>query len=218
MIVAPSILSADFNELQKNIEMIEKYGSQFVHLDIMDGCFVPNFTFGAVVLENIKTNMIKDVHLMVYEPLKFAKYFEKIKPDFITYHYEAVNNQEETINSLKEMGVKVGVSIKPNTDVTVLDNLLDKVDMVLVMSVEPGFGGQKFIHSALDKIKYLKDKKIECGYKYLIEVDGGINQETGKLCAESGVEVLVAGSYIFKYVKEGDEKGLEKVISNLKSI
>ena len=218
MIVAPSILSADFNELQKNIEMIEKYGSQFVHLDIMDGCFVPNFTFGAVVLENIKTKMVKDVHLMVYDPVKFAQFFEKIKPDYITYHYEAVVDQEKTIKELKEMGVKVGVSIKPNTDVSVLDNLLDKVDMILVMSVEPGFGGQKFMNNSLDKIKYLKDKKEECGYKYLIEVDGGINQETGKLCADSGAEVLVAGSYIFKYVKDNNEKELEEVISDLKSL
>lgn len=218
MLVAPSILSANFNELQKNIDMIEKYKADFVHLDIMDGLFVPNFTFGPVVLENIKTSLIKDVHLMVKDPILYAKYFMKIKPDYITYHYESTCNQLEVINTLKSMGVKVGVSIKPGTSVEVLDDILSEVDLVLVMSVEPGFGGQSFMDSALSKIKYLKNKKKECNYNYLIQVDGGINDKTARLCSENGCEVVVAGTYIFNYVKNNDEKGLESVIEDLKKL
>lgn len=218
MKVAPSILSANFNELQTNIDMIEKYGAEFVHLDIMDGSFVPNFTFGPVVLENIKTNMIKDVHLMVFDPVKFANYFKKINPDYITYHYESVQNQIDTINEIKKLGVKVGVSIKPKTDVSVLDEILKEVDLVLIMSVEPGFGGQSFMENSLNKIKYLKEMKEKNGYNYLIEVDGGINGETAKLCAENGCEVAVAGTYIFNYVKKNDEEGLRKVIDDMKAL
>lgn len=218
MIVAPSILSANFNTLQKDIECLEKKGIKFLHLDIMDGKFVPNITFGPVVLKNLKHNMIKDVHLMVFDPVVYAKYFMEIKPDYVTFHYEAVDNVLETIKQIKSLGVKVGISIKPNTSVTVLDDYLELVDLVLVMSVEPGFGGQKFIDSALQKLKYLSDKKKENNYQYLIQVDGGVNEETAKLCAESGCEVAVAGTYIFQFLKKEDYEGLEKTISYLEKL
>lgn len=218
MIVAPSILSANFNTLQKDIECVESYGVKFIHLDIMDGKFVPNFTFGPVVLKDLKHNMVKDVHLMVFDPVLYAKYFMQIKPDFITFHYEAVSDVLDTIKQIKSLGTKVGISIKPNTDVSVLDEYLELVDLVLIMSVEPGFGGQKFIESALPKIKYLSEKKNEKNYKYLIEVDGGVNEETAKLCADNGCEVVVAGTYIFQYVKKEDYEGLKKTISYLESL
>ena len=218
MIVAPSILSANFNTLQKDIECVEKHGVRFIHLDIMDGKFVPNFTFGPIVLKGLKHNMVKDVHLMVYDPVLYAKYFMQIRPDFITFHYEAVSDAIETINQIKALGTKVGISIKPNTDVTVLDEYLELIDLVLIMSVEPGFGGQKFIDSALPKLKYLSDKKKENNYKYLIEVDGGVNEETAKLCAENGCEVVVAGTYIFEFVKKEDYEGLKKTISYLEQL
>ena len=218
MIVAPSILSANFNTLQKDIECLESEGIKFLHLDIMDGKFVPNFTFGPVVLKNLKHNMIKDVHLMVFDPVLYAKYFMAINPDYITFHYEAVSNVLETINQIKALGVKAGISIKPNTDVTVLDDYLDLIDLVLVMSVEPGFGGQKFIESALPKLKYLSEKKKENNYNYYIEVDGGVNEETAKLCAENGCEIAVAGTYIFQFVKKEDYDGLEKTISYVESL
>ena len=218
MIVAPSILSANFNTLQEDIECLEKEGVKFIHLDIMDGKFVPNFTFGPVVLKNLKHNMIKDVHLMVFDPVLYAKYFLQINPDYITFHYEAVDNVLDTIKQIKSLGVKVGISIKPNTDVSVLDEYLELVDLILVMSVEPGFGGQKFIENALPKLKYLSDKKKENNYSYLIEVDGGVNEETAKLCAENGCEVVVAGTYIFQYVKKEDYEGLKKTISYLEKL
>ena len=218
MIVAPSILSANFNTLQEDIECLEKEGVKLIHLDIMDGKFVPNFTFGPVVLKNLKHNMIKDVHLMVFDPVLYAKYFLQINPDYITFHYEAVDNVLDTIKQIKSLGVKVGISIKPNTDVSVLDEYLELVDLILVMSVEPGFGGQKFIENALPKLKYLSDKKKENNYSYLIEVDGGVNEETAKLCAENGCEVVVAGTYIFQYVKKEDYEGLKKTISYLESL
>ena len=218
MIVAPSILSANFNTLQKDIECLEKEGVKFIHLDIMDGKFVPNFTFGPVVLKNLKHNMIKDVHLMVFDPVLYAKYFLQINPDYITFHYEAVDNVLDTIKQIKSLGVKVGISIKPNTDVSVLDEYLELVDLILVMSVEPGFGGQKFMESALPKLKYLSDKKKDNNYSYLIQVDGGVNEETAKLCAENGCEIAVAGTYIFKFVKNKDYEGLTKAISDIKKL
>lgn len=218
MIVAPSILSANFNTLQKDIECLENKGVKFIHLDIMDGKFVPNFTFGPVVLKGLNYNMIKDVHLMVFDPVLYAKYFMQIKPDYITFHYEAVDNVFETINQIKALGTKVGISIKPNTDVSVLDEYLELIDLVLVMSVEPGFGGQKFIDSALPKLRYLSDKKKENNYNYLIEVDGGVNEETAKLCADNGCEIVVAGTYIFQFIKKEDYEGLEKTISYLEKL
>lgn len=197
--VAPSILSANFGSLREDVKKIVDAGCEYLHFDVMDGNFVPNISFGTVVLKDINDfDIIYDVHLMIADPVKYAKDFVCAKCDLLTFHYEAVSDIDNTIDYIKSLGVKVGISIKPATDVHVLDNYLDKIDVVLVMSVEPGFGGQKFIDSSLEKIKYLKEMKNLKGYNYLIEVDGGINKVTSKMAVDSGAEILVAGTFIFK--------------------
>ncbi len=202
IIVAPSILSADFNYLKKEIETVEKAGAEWLHFDVMDGHFVPNISFGIPVLKCIARshNMVNDVHIMISEPLKYAEEFIKSGAEYLTFHYEACKNEKEikqVIDIIHQNGGKAGLSIKPKTDVKVLDKFLSDLDLVLVMSVEPGFGGQSFMYDALNKIDYLRKAIDNNGYDCLIEVDGGINHDTGKLCVDNGVDVLVAGSYLF---------------------
>ena len=202
VMIAPSILSADFNNLKEEIKLVESLGAEFLHFDVMDGHFVPNISFGIPVLKNIahSHHMVNDVHIMISDPLKYAENFVNSGADYLTFHYEACASDEEInkiIDIIHSNGARAGLSIKPNTPVEVLDKFFNKLDLVLIMSVEPGFGGQSFIPSALGKIKYCREKIDSLGHPCLIEVDGGINQETGKLCREAGVDVLVAGSYLF---------------------
>ena len=197
LIVAPSLLAAkNILEESKQIENLENI---WLHFDVMDGKFVPNTSFSLQDLDLISKNtkLYLDVHLMIENPeVHFSDYINN-GADLVTIHYEATNDLTALIKMIKDKGVKVGVSIKPKTDVEVLFPYLKDLDLVLVMSVEPGFGGQSFIPSALDKISKLRKQIDENNYNCLIEVDGGINKETGELCKKAGVDVLVAGSYLF---------------------
>ncbi|HKM30078.1 MAG TPA: ribulose-phosphate 3-epimerase [Bacilli bacterium] len=199
MIVAPSILSADFSKLLEEVKEVRELGAKFLHIDVMDGHFVPNISLGPVVYKDLKgkVDIIFDVHLMITDPLKYAKDFVVAGADYITFHYEVVENAIFVIEEIKKLGVKVGISLKPDTAVEVLNNILPYVDLVLIMSVEPGFGGQKFMTISLDKIAYLAAQKQKNDYHYLIQVDGGINKETALLAKRAGCEVVVAGTYIF---------------------
>ena len=213
--VAPSILAANFNNLLDEVKSVES--ADYLHIDVMDGHFVPNISLGACVYKGLKNqvDLVFDVHLMIKDPKKYALDFIKAGADILTFHYEALDTKQEIhelIDFIHNNNTKVGISIKPNTKVEVLDEFLDKVDLVLVMSVEPGFGGQSFIPTALDKISYLKNKKINENKKYEIEGDGGINKETSKLCVDAGVEVLVAGTYIYN---NKDRKLLIEEMQNL---
>ena len=213
--VAPSILAANFNNLYDEVKSVEC--ADYLHIDVMDGHFVPNISLGACVYKGLKNkvDLVFDVHLMIKDPRKYAIDFIKAGADILTFHYEALDTKEEIyelIDFIHQNNVKVGISIKPNTKVEVLDEFLDKIDLALVMSVEPGFGGQSFIPTALDKIKYLKDKKAKENLQFEIEVDGGINKETSKLCVEAGVEVLVAGTYVYN---NQDRKQLIEEMQNL---
>ena len=201
-IIAPSILSADFSKLGEEISLVENLGAEYLHFDVMDGHFVPNISFGVPVLKSISKchHMINDVHIMISNPKKFIKQFAEAGADIITFHYEACESDEEVqeaIDLIHFYGIKIGMSIKPNTPVEVVDPFLEELDLVLVMSVEPGFGGQSFIPDALEKITYLRHVIDANDYRCLIEVDGGINEQTGQLCKDAGVDILVAGSYLF---------------------
>lgn len=197
--IAPSLLSANFAYLKEEIDAIK--AADWIHYDVMDGHFVPNISFGYSILNDVSkvTNMYLDVHLMISEPAKYVDNFIDSKASLIVFHYEAVEEDkiDDLIEHIKHRNVDVGISIKPNTPVEVLKPFLNKLDVVLVMSVEPGFGGQKFNPEATSKIAQLASLRKENNYHYLIEVDGGINEVTAKLCNEAGVDVLVAGSYIF---------------------
>lgn len=203
MIIAPSVLSLDYSDTKAQLSAVKRSKAKWLHFDVMDGHFVPNLSFGPHILTTMKKDLglFMDVHIMVEDPDYFSEVFIKAGADNITFHYEVMNSDEKTfelIKKIKSMGSKVGISIKPNTDVKVLDKFLKDLDLVLIMSVEPGFGGQSFIESSLDKIEYLRKTIDDNNYNCHIEVDGGIDNVTGKLCRDKGASVLVSGSYIFK--------------------
>ena len=200
MILAPSMLAADFNRLGEEIRTIEENGAEYLHFDVMDGVFVPNISFGIPVLASIRpaTKMVCDAHLMITEPIRYVKAFADAGADLITIHLEACEDVDATIAAIREVGCKVGISICPNTPVDELDPWLSKVDMVLIMSVHPGFGGQKFIETSLDKIRVLRDRLNELALDVDIQVDGGIGNDNVEEVLKAGANIIVAGSSIFK--------------------
>lgn len=205
ILIAPSVLSSDFGKLNAEIASIEPF-ADWVHLDVMDHHFVPNLTFGVPVIKWIKTGLKMDAHLMVEHPEKYLEGLAEAGVYSVTVHYEACPHLHRVISQIRDLGMKAGVSINPGTDVKALDAILPFVDMVLVMSVNPGFGGQTFIYSAMEKIQYIKENFPGV----LVEVDGGINAETAEMCREAGADILVAGSYIFK------SKDRKKAIASLR--
>lgn len=199
MKVAPSILAADFSRLKDEVIEITRNGADYIHLDIMDGHFVPNITFGPGVVKAIRpySTLPFDVHLMIENPDLYIPEFVKAGADLITVHVETCPHLHRTLQLIKSFNIKAGVVINPHTSVESIKSVLAECDIVLVMSVNPGFGGQSFINTSLDKIRILKELREQENYPYLIEVDGGINDQTAKLCKLSGADILVAGSYIF---------------------
>jgi len=197
--IAPSILSADFAKLGEEIKEVERGGADYIHVDVMDGHFVPNITIGPLIVDAIRpiTDLPLDVHFMIENPDQYIPGFAKAGASIITVHQEACRHLHRTIHLIKDQGVKAGVVINPATPVTLIKEILPLVDVVLVMTVNPGFGGQSFIHEALPKISLLNELREENDYSYEIEIDGGVNVETAKLCTDRGADVLVAGSAIF---------------------
>lgn len=200
IMVAPSILSADFTKLGEEVANLKGWGADLVHLDVMDGSFVPNITFGAPMCKALRpvSDLIFDAHLMVSEPSKWVKDFAEAGADIITIHREADIHSHRTLQLIRSYGIKAGIAINPATHENAVEYLLDDADMVLVMSVNPGFGGQKFIDSALRKIESIRNMAVKRGLELDIEVDGGVNEKTAKLCRDAGANVLVAGSAVFK--------------------
>ncbi len=197
--IAPSILSADFSRLGEEIKDVELGGADYIHVDVMDGHFVPNITIGPLIVEAIRpvTKLPLDVHLMIENPDQYVEAFAKAGADYITVHVEACRHLHRTIQNIKSYGVKAGVVLNPATPVESIQHVIEDVDMVLLMSVNPGFGGQKFIPSVLPKIKQVREMADEKGLDIEIEIDGGVNEETAKLCIEAGANVLVAGSAVY---------------------
>src|SRR3954453_11989341 len=197
--IAPSILSADFAKLGEEIIAVERAGADYIHVDVMDGHFVPNITIGPLIVEAIRpvTKLPLDVHLMIENPDHYIEAFTKAGADIITVHVEACRHLHRTIQSIKSFGIKAGVVLNPATPVETIQHILEDIDMVLLMSVNPGFGGQKFIPEVLSKIKKVKEMADSKGKEIDIEIDGGVNPETAKQCIEAGATVLVAGSAIY---------------------
>lgn len=198
-LIAPSILAADFGNLQSEVEMVNKSKAQWFHIDIMDGVFVPNISFGFPVLKQIQKHATKplDVHLMIVNPDQFVQKFADHGTEILTVHIEACNHLHRTVQAIHAAGMKAGVALNPHTNISLLEDIIQDIELVCLMSVNPGFGGQKFIENTYNKVKKLKKLITDSGSKALIEIDGGVNAETAPKLLEAGADVLVAGSYVF---------------------
>ena len=214
VIVSPSLLSADFLHLSKDIEMVNRSQADWFHLDIMDGVFVPNISYGLPVVSQIKKMATKplDVHLMIVQPERYVEAFHKAGADILTVHYETCTHLHRTIQQIKAQGMKAGVSLNPHTPVSLLEDVIEDIDVVLLMSVNTGFGGQTFIEQTINKVDKLKKLIMESNSHTLIEIDGGVNFETGKRLVNAGADALVAGSFVFNSPDpEANIKGLKEL-------
>ncbi|RLZ11831.1 ribulose-phosphate 3-epimerase [Faecalibacter macacae] len=198
-IIAPSILAADFGNLAKDIEMVNNSQAEWFHLDVMDGVFVPNISYGMPIIDKINslTDKVLDVHLMIVEPDRYISTFKQVGADILTVHYEACTHLHRTIQAIKAEGMKAGVALNPHTPVSVLEDVINDLDLVLIMSVNPGFGGQKFIENTYNKVSKLKQMITEAGADVIIEIDGGVGVQNASKLIEAGADALVAGSAVF---------------------
>ena len=213
-LIAPSVLAADFANLQRDIEMINNSDADWFHIDIMDGVFVPNISFGMPVLRDIAKHATKtiDVHLMIVDPDRYISTFKNLGADILTVHYEACTHLHRTLQAIKAQGMKAGVALNPHTNISLLEDTIQDIDLVCLMSVNPGFGGQSFIENTYDKVIALKELITRKGANTIIEIDGGVTNKNAKQLADAGADVLVAGSYVFK------SENPTKTITDLKAL
>ena len=213
-LIAPSVLAADFANLQRDVEMINSSDADWFHIDIMDGVFVPNISFGMPVLRDIAKHATKtiDVHLMIVDPDRYISTFKNLGADILTVHYEACTHLHRTLQAIKSEGMKAGVALNPHTSISLLEDTIQDIDLVCLMSVNPGFGGQSFIENTYDKVIALKELITRKGASTIIEIDGGVTSKNAKQLADAGANVLVAGSYVFK------SEDPTKTITNLKEL
>ena len=213
-LIAPSVLAADFANLQRDIEMINNSDADWFHIDIMDGVFVPNISFGMPVLRDIAKHATKtiDVHLMIVDPDRYISTFKNLGADILTVHYEACTHLHRTLQAIKAEGMKAGVALNPHTSISLLEDTIQDIDLVCLMSVNPGFGGQSFIENTYDKVIALKELITRKGASTIIEIDGGVTSKNAKQLADAGADVLVAGSYVFK------SEDPTKTITDLKAL
>ena len=213
-LIAPSVLAADFANLQRDIEMINNSDADWFHIDIMDGVFVPNISFGMPVLRDIAKHATKtiDVHLMIVDPDRYISTFKNLGADILTVHYEACTHLHRTLQAIKAQGMKAGVALNPHTNISLLEDTIQDIDLVCLMSVNPGFGGQSFIENTYDKVIALKELITRKGASTIIEIDGGVTSKNAKQLADAGADVLVAGSYVFK------SENPTKTITDLKAL